>query len=451
MKPYLHNARIGTAIVLGCLALCLASCKKTPDTIGNNLIDESNIIGVGHTDTLPISSHSYIVDSIGTKNVRYGLLGCVNDPVFGPTTAGFYTQFRFSATGQNFGSSPVVDSVVLQLSLVGIYGDSTCWQTVNVYELADTISATQSYYGHSEIAVGAVDLANAHQFVPHLANHVQVIGTDTLTQPIIRIPLANELGNALVQLDSSIYSQPELFKSSFKGLFVTAAPITQSGAVCSINLTNNTLTRLQLYYHDATLPEKPMRYDYYITSVENCFNHFGHDYAEGDEGFVSQVVDGDTALGQTRLYVQAMGGVRARIRFPGLAQRLAPSDGQHIVVNEAKLVIPASPADADTSLFKAPQKLVLTGFKEDGSTYIIPDNFEGDAYFGGTYDSKTQTVSFRISEYIERIILGKEPDFGLSLGVDGAAYNAQRWVINGPEAATGQKMHLELTYSIVSE
>ncbi len=439
------------AIVAGALALCLASCKKTPDAIGNNLIGASNIIGVGHTDTLPINSHSYIVDSIGTGNVRYGLLGCINDPVFGQTTAGFYTQFRFSSTGQNFGSNPVVDSVVLQLSLMGIYGDTTCWQTVNVYELADTLSSTQSYQGHSEIAVGNIDLANGHQFVPHLSNHTQVIGTDTLTQPIIRIPLGVELGQALVQLDSSVYSQPELFKSSFKGLFVTAAPATQSGAVCSLNLTNNTLTRLQLYYHDAALPEKPMRYDYYITSVENYFNHFEHDYLQGDESFVRQVVEGDTMLGQTRLYVQTMGGIRSRIHFPSLAQWAASFDEQHIVINDAKLVIPASPDDIDTSLFKAPKKLVLTGFKEDGSTYIIPDNFEGDAYFGGTYDSKTQTVSFRISEYIERVILGKEPDFGLSLGIDGGSYNASRWVINGPEAANGQKLRLEITYSIVSE
>jgi hypothetical protein len=42
-------------------------------------------------------------------------------------------------------------------------------------------------------------------------------------------------------------------------------------------------------------------------------------------------------------------------------------------------------------------------------------------------------------------------NFGLSLGINGAAYNAQRLVINGPKALDGEKMRLEVTYSIVKE
>lgn len=449
MRPFHTKVVFGMALALAVLAIGLSACKKTPDTIGNNLISESSIIGVGRTDTALISSHVYL-DTIGSKNVRYGLLGSMNDPVFGPTEAGFYTQFRFSTVGQNFGVAPVVDSIVLQLNLSGVYGDTTALQTISVYELADTLSATESYYSHSAVETSNIDLANGYQFTPYLSNHMQVIGNDTVTQPIIRIPLDNSLGVFLAQLDSTVYQQPETFKSRFKGLFVKATATSQDGAVCYINLTNNTLTRLHLYYHDAATPEKPMRYDYYITSVENYFNHFDHDYSQGSSQLVQQVMQGETGLGQSQVYVQGMGGIRTRVTFPNLSQWADAFEGQHVVINDAKLIIPAAPGYQD-SIFKNPSKLVLVGFKEDGSTYILPDNYEGESYFGGKYDNTTQTVTFRISEYIERVILGKEPNYGLSIGIDGAAYNASRWVINGPEAAQGGKMRLDITYSIVNE
>ena len=92
------------------------------------------------SDKYPLPLH------IGTKNVRYALLGSMNDPVFGLTQAGFYTQFRFTSAGQNFGSAPILDSVVLQLSLASIYGDTTTLQTVHVYQLTDSITSSDPYY-----------------------------------------------------------------------------------------------------------------------------------------------------------------------------------------------------------------------------------------------------------------------------------------------------------------
>lgn len=70
------------------LAATAFSCRKTPNTIGNNLIDGDNYIGVYHTNATSITCHS-LLDSIGTKNVNYALLGSMKDPVFGNTQAGF--------------------------------------------------------------------------------------------------------------------------------------------------------------------------------------------------------------------------------------------------------------------------------------------------------------------------------------------------------------------------
>lgn len=446
MKRHRLTTLIGIAFMMGLVAI--ASCKKSPESIGNNLISGDDYIGVYHTDTAEILCHSYF-DSVATSNPNSGLLGAMLDPVFGGTEAGFYTQFRPSVAGQSFGSNPVVDSLVLQLYLIGYYGDTTTIQTANVYELVDTLSYEASYYGHSTVATDIIDCANGYQFCPCPNTKMHIIGTDTVSQSIIRIPLSQELGNKLISLDTTAYSRPDLFKQYFKGLYVTCAPVGQGGAISSISLTSNTYTLLQLYYHNAATPDKAKRYNYYITSSDTYFNHFDHDYTLGSPDFVNQLLDEQEALGQSTLYLQTMGGVRAKVLFPNVSHWADSLEGCRMIINEAKLILPAS--DLVDSVYKAPTNFLLVGFSSDSTTYLLPDYLEGSAFFDGTYNSSNKSVTFRISEYLQSIIMKKQDNLGLSLGINGAAYNASRYVINGPQAPSAEKMRLEVTYSIVNE
>ena len=447
MKTHHSTALIGLALMIGILAF--ASCKKSPETIGNNLVSDDNYIAIYHTDTTEIVCHSFI-DSVATRNAINAMLGAMRDPVFGATEAGFYTQFRPSVAGQSFGNNPVVDSLVLQLCLSGYYGDTTVMQTAHVYKLTDTLSYDANYYNHSTVPMDNVDHANGYQFRPHPRTKVHLIGTDTVTQPIIRIPLSQELGNYLVNLDTTAYSRPDLFKQYFKGLYVTCAPVSFNGAISSISLTNNTYTMLQLYYHNAATPEKPKRYNFYVTSSDTYFNHFDHDYTQGSPEFVSQLLDGQSELGQSTLYLQTMGGVKAKVYFPNICHWADTLEGCHLVVNEARLILPASMTLMD-SVYKAPSNLILLGFNSDSTTYLLPDYYEGSTFFDGAYNSSKHLVSFRITEYLQNMIMNKKENLGLSLGINGAAYNATRYVINGPESTNGEKMRLEVTYSIVNE
>lgn len=448
MKTLHSTVSVRTALMIGALALALCACKKSPETIGNGLISDSDYIGIYHTDQVGVVCHSYL-DSISTKNVSNGLLGSMSDPIFGLTQAGLCTQFRFSSAGQRFGNDPIVDSLVLQLHVSGYYGDTTTWQNVHVYMLSDTLNSDTSYYNYSEIALESEDYANGYPFQPHPRTKTNLVGTDTVAQPIIRIPLSNSLGEMLIGLDSTAYKDPTLFKRQFYGLCLKCDPAAGNGSVSYLNLTNNTYTVLQLYYHDAATPDKPLRYDYYITSADTYFNQITHDYTQGDADLVNQLLEGDTALGQQRLYLQTMGGVKAKINFPELthwADTLA--EGHHIVVNEAKLVVPA--AIVDTMVFTEPGTLSLTRFDGNGLTLILPDYQEGTSYFGGSYNSNYHYAFFRISEYVQDLIMGRQEPYGLSLGISGGAYTAPRLVVNGPETET-EPLRLEITYSIVEE
>ena len=102
-------------------------------------------------------------------------------------------------------------------------------------------------------------------------------------------------------------------------------------------------------------------------------------------------------------------------------------------------------------IYKAPSVYSLIGFNGDSTTYLLPDYYEGSNYFGGSYSSSKQSVTFRISEYVQSIIMEKKENMGISMGINGASYGAQRLVINGPNAPVGEKIRLEVTYSIVNE
>ena len=435
--------------MIGTLLLAFGACKKSPESIGNDLISDSNFIVPFHTDTTEILCHSYL-DSVSTKNTSYSLLGSMRDPVFGNSEAGFYTQFRLSLAGQSFGESPILDSLVLQLSVGNYYGDTNVLQTARVYELTDTLSTTSAYYNHSVIDYNPIDLAHVHQFYPRPRTSKNVVGGDTVNHAIIRIPLSATLGEYLMNLDTVAYTQPDYFKESFKGLYVTCDPVSQPGAITSISLTDNTYSLLQLYYHDAATPDKAMRYDFYVTSSDSYFNHVDHDYTQGSTEFVDQLVNGNAEAGQQMVYLQCMGGVRTRIYMPNLEHWADSLEGSHIVINEAKLVLPVNTTLTD-SLFRLPSSFILLGFNSDSTTYLLPDYYEGTNYFGGSYNSHEQAVIFRISEYMQGVISGKKENHGLSFGINGAGYNAFRMILNGPESIEAKKMRLEVTYSLVNE
>lgn len=442
---------LNKALVFSALAILWVSCSKTTETIGNGLLSESDHIGVFYTDTLHIACHSELIDSMPTKCISTVLLGSMMDPVMGLTDANIITQLHLSSTNHYFGDNPVIDSVVLQLAISGYYGDTTTMQTVHVYELADSLSLSSDYYQFSDIDVKATDLANGYQFYPRPHTTGAMVGNDTLTQSVIRIPIDNSLGEQFASADSTIFSSVENFKQYFYGLKICCESVTNDGAITYINPTSNTVTQLQVYYRE-TPHGNPMRYYFYITSDDIYFNQYLHDYTLGSNEFVQQVVDGQTALGQQELYLQAMGGVRGIVCFTDLLDwaEEVQEEGSHIIINEAKLIFP-SKITPDSTRYASPSSLALLSINEDGSTSILPDYLEGNNYYGGSYSSEKKNVTFRISEYLQSLILGSQSSQGLYVSIVGASYNAQRWVVAGPEADQEKVLRCEIKYSIVRE
>jgi hypothetical protein len=438
------------ALFFSALALLALSCSKTTEKIGDGLLSDSDYIGVGYIDTLPIVCHSEKIDTMATMGLGTVLLGSMLDPVMGRTDASIFTQLHLSSTNQNFGDEVVVDSVVLQLGLTGYYGDTTTIQTAHVYELTQSLSLDNKYYQFSEVTVNPTDLANGYQFHPHPKTSHAIIGTDTLLQPVIRIPLSNSFGTQLATLGNEAYASTDAFKEVCHGLKISCESVSQDGAICYITPTTNNLTQLQIYYRESPTETRQMRYYFYITSEDAYFNQYQHDYSLGSTEFVQQVVDGNVDLGQDLLYLQSMGGVRAVLSFPSLSHltdSLQPNT--HLIVNEAKLIFPAATSYIDSSLYTAPASLALLNINDDGSTSLLQDYYEGGSYYGGSYSNTDKSVTFRIGEHLQRVVMGRQDCQGLYVTIAGASYNAQRWIIAGPNADNG--LRCQIKYSIVRE
>ncbi len=426
-----------------------SSCNKKPARIGDEIQPDRNLLSVTFSDTTNIVAYSSLEDSIRTDATTEMLLGSLNDATFGTSVAGFYTQFRLSTSGHSFGENPVADSMVLQLAYTGAYGDTITQQTVHVYELLEDIIVDSSYYSSSYKQTSATDLANFN-FSP-LPNSPYPFNGDTL-DPMIRIRLSDlstELMDRLIHADSSDLDSNVSLKKFFKGLYLIGDPVASGGAVSYFSLTS-TNSFLRLYYKNDE--EDSLYYTFYITSGDEHYNVFNHNnYQNADPVFVSQVVQKDTLLGTNTLYMQSMCGVKTRIRFPNLIN-YPDFLGKNIVINEAKLFLTGTETP---TIYTPPAQLALVSDDGDGSYTILNDQLEGSSYFGGTYKSSVNEYQFRLTRYVQDMLInGKgRDDYGLLLFVVGASGKADRWIFNGtnPETDTLKPLRLQIVYTVVND
>ena len=81
------------------------------------------------------------------------------------------------------------------------------------------------------------------------------------------------------------------------------------GGVMSFDLTNTNRSYIVLHYKNST---DTTTFVFNINSVAANINRYEHDYTGTD--VASQLVD--STLGQTKTFIQSLGGLRAKVQFP---------------------------------------------------------------------------------------------------------------------------------------
>ncbi len=421
------------------LTAAFAACEKPEQRIGLDVQPEDDLLNLMYTDTFSISALTVKEDSIKTDELSLSLAGNYIDPVLGNIQSSFATHLRLPTNNVDFGNLAdlALDSVVLSLAYEGSVYGNTNDQTWSVKELAEVIYVDSSYYSNREVLLGEelIDPAFATQEI-NLDDWIQV-EPDSLI-PQLRLRLQNSFGQRILDASAtSDLANNDAFVQFIKGVHVSSS--TADAGVIRFDVIN-AASKLTLYYRN-TVEEDTLQFSLNINADCARFTNFNLDYSSGPlSGIENNPINGDVVN-----YVQAGGGVKTKLEFPGL---LALNEFEQRTINSAILLIPIDAMDVET--FEPQSSLFALTINSDGESSAIPDQLLGPAHIDGEYDEENQRYRFNITRYVQAIIDGVQTNNELYLVSNSSGVSVRRVILSGPDAFPldpDKNMRLLLTFS----
>jgi hypothetical protein len=423
------------------LVLFLHACSE-PDEIGLGLI--GGRATYNSTDTLSLLARSSAGGVVPTNLSRNNVLGVMQDPEFGKVRASLYTQFRLPQNDLSLGEDPRLDSMTLMFGYTGkYYGQVEMFQHLRVYELSEGLPEADSLFS---------DLSLARYPEPIAERLLRPAPTDSvpidtiMTAPHFQVRLSDAFGQKFIDANGTpAFENVPNFLDYFKGLYITVdEDIEEFGSIFSLDM-YSFYTKLSLFYRKTPEDTLSTRFDFYINEFTQRANYFEGFGGEGINPLLLSQLQGEDpyAAGDSLLFVQSMGRVRAHIQMPYLKDL---SEMANVTINQARLILPAADGFA-TEMFPEAERLLLQRFAEDGTVSQLPDIFLGENYFGGTWDPARRQYVFNVTQYLQEVMDGRIGDHGLALSVRFPSENAQRVVLNGP-AHPDRPMRLEIIYTV---
>lgn len=463
-KQLFSVIKLAVFFLLGSIII-LSSCQKEPDLIGMSLQSENEKLGVGFDTSIAINAYSVFDDSLRTDNYSANLFGTFNDPVFGTTSASIFTQLRLSTLNPSFPSTATLDSLVLYLPYSGSYSVSNNSSSrpnplqLKVYEVGQKMYIDSVYYSNRFLYINENELASL-TFTPKPNDSVTIDGVKTAAT--LRIKLNTTAGknlgmNLLNSANLSYLADNDVFTKFFKGICIKAFPLNTMQANKGSILYFNLLTasaRMSLYYKKTAIDTAVNIYDFNINDKCSKFTNFNHYGYIGTNSTLASNIDfqkqlglnsfpKDTTLGQQKLYLQSMGGVKVNFKFPNLRDLIK---NKKVTINEAVLVIKNMEPD---DLSSPPSMLTILKKLADGKTAFLPDIYEGSSFFGGTYNTTKREYRMRITRYLQNMLNTTDIDYGLVMLIDSRRTTANRFVFKGTDKSLTNCMKLELKYTVI--
>ncbi|MCB0760431.1 MAG: DUF4270 domain-containing protein [Flavobacteriales bacterium] len=416
-------------------------CKRPEQNIGLGIQPEEDILHAHQTDTTTLVAYTIREDSLRMDDFSKSMVGRVNDPVFGHTSASVYTQIRLTTSNVDFGdiASIEVDSIVLNVMYGDeIYGPATPQQFA-IFEVLERIYLDSVYYSNQSLEIGTENLVRDELTPIAIDPNGYTTINDEQVQGMLRIPLDVELGQRFIDASGTDdLSNNETFADYFGGLYITSR--TENAAVLQLDVIN-ALSNVTLYYRSTGADADTLQYVFDLNA--NCarFTHWEHSYQNN----LQTLASGDTLFADPYTYVRAGACAKTGIKFPFLKDYAAING---IIINKAELIVPAT-TDPSGKL-DVPSFLFTRTEDDEGTTVELPDAITYNFNEGGDYDETNEEYRFIITRYIQEIINGERPDRGFSLVSNNGAISARRVILNGPSVSaddSSKNMRLILTYS----
>ncbi len=339
----------------------VSACTKITETdIGTGLIP--SIDGVITKDTnIYIDAKNQGTDTLNLTLYDEHALGYINDRLFGTTLASINVQMQPTAFPVNFpvqdvNDSLMLDSVVMALSVQGVWGDTTQQLSLHVKE----IDNNQSFISDSSLiiyntastfsATNDITYNGSAQINPRLLNDSVKVFDDT-TANMLRIRLTDEFGNRLLHTydTTNAYKSDSAFRQNFKGFQITSD---QTGnSLVRIGLATNSTytalpnTKVALYYSyksplKADSIVKTVKYFTINTSTSAHSNHIERDLNMGLAGNYFPPSNG--SKNDDFIYLQTSPGTYANLTVDSAAVSHLPN----LIVHRAEIIMEQAPDES---------------------------------------------------------------------------------------------------------
>lgn len=456
-----------SAILFSAVISIIASCTKIENTdIGAGLIPPVDNIHTFETELNTTTGNlldTASVFPIRTDNLVLGRIN--NDPLFGRTTAILNLEIKpeyFPYRFQGIYDSLTLDSAVLVLSYKGSWGDTTKPQTLNVYELSDSLKMDTVYNTKVRVNHKSTVLGSAVVDVRYLRGYS---GADTLKpygevvkKDQVRIRLNNTPVLDSLFKDTAILTDNAKFRNLIKGFAIVpdTSLVSTSNSLMVVNVADSN-TKIAFYYKyrlaGATQKETGVSYFRFQPLAGTLTSGFANTIIRNPVGAEYVKYLGGSAQ-DSLIYLQTRPDAPyARIKIPGL------DTFSNCIVHRAELVIEQVPNTATGTMddYFTPPALFLTAYSTDSTRkFMIPG---GDLNFSvsgvanlqefGAYPyrrSNRATYSFNLSRYVQALVTRKNRnyDFVLSAPFDDFVYAAENVNTLIPIAGAGSLNPLAL-------
>lgn len=403
------------------------SCQRIDTTdLGVGLIPAVDNVNTFESILEVKTDNILLSDSTIISRTANHALGILEDPEFGTTVANIY----FDVLPTTSGTHPFVnkdsingkiDSVILSLDYVGLYGDSTSVENVRVSEIAQSADFADTSYmiSHPDFAVVPTPLkVQTVDFTTLNDPHVIKKGEDTTLvteENIFRIRLDNSLGLRLAAYDTSnAYLSDSAFRKYFKGFALKVDPAGAGSrkALAYLNLTDNAKTRLTVYYRTVNNGVPDTTYAEFVYKDQVAIGANLVKRNTDNSNYSKNLTS--PGKNKEKLYIQSSPGSYASITIPGLDTM------SNKLIYRAELVVNQL-ADPTNAVFAQPDYLLLDYFDSSSSSYstllrdfsVSTDGYNAD--FGMTPKSMVNGANervlqwkFNISRYVQGIVTRKE-------------------------------------------
>ena len=376
----------------------MESCTEVNDELGMGFIPEDQQMMVSISSVGKIETFQTLPDSVLSEGLSYNALGSVQSPTFGSTVAGIVFQASVPTFENNsrFGSFPKEDSLVMNLYVSGISGDTTTSQRFLIYEVKPeaNLYPDTTYYANYQVDT-VIETDPLFAFTHTGGRHIRA-AVDVL-------PAGEAYLQRLMRADSATYATDSMFHLQFHGFYITPEA-NQNVAMYRIDMTTSYMELFSRSYRDYahTIVLDTVNVKYEFDNSGYRFNNASinvvqHDYTGSAVVGINDTLPGTAPL--NKVYVQNMAGVVPCLRFTdefvAAVEALKTQNGitySDIVINQALFRIKLADPSIDV-MNAAPTRLGMY-YRFSDDKIVIPD-------YAYEYESEGNTLPY--GGYLYRI------------------------------------------------